>query len=46
LVGNLATEVVMETLKRLGAGVPELESLERLSLMSRGLEARFGAKVQ
>jgi hypothetical protein len=38
--------VVMETLSRLGADLPELESLERLALMSRGLDARFGAKVQ
>ncbi len=46
LVGNLATEMVMETLRRLGANLPELESVERLALMSRGLDARFGAKVQ
>jgi hydroxymethylglutaryl-CoA lyase len=46
LVGNLATEVVLDTLKRLGADLPELESVERLVLMSRGLDARFGAKVQ
>jgi hydroxymethylglutaryl-CoA lyase len=46
LVANLPTEVVLATLAKLGARVPDLESVERLVLMSRGLEGRYGTKVQ
>jgi hydroxymethylglutaryl-CoA lyase len=46
LIGNLPTEVVLATLAKLGAQVPDLDSVERLVLMSRGLEGRYGAKVQ
>jgi hydroxymethylglutaryl-CoA lyase len=46
LVTNLPTEVVIATLTKLGASVPEVESVERLVMMSRGLDGRYGVKVQ
>jgi hydroxymethylglutaryl-CoA lyase len=44
--GNLPTELLVETLRKLGAELPELEPLERLVISSRALERRFGAVVQ
>ena len=46
LVGNIATEVLVEELKRLGAEVPELAGLEELVAATREMERKFGAKVQ
>ena len=42
LVGNLPTEVLLATLKDLGAELPEIEPLERLVAMSAEMERRFG----
>jgi hydroxymethylglutaryl-CoA lyase len=46
LVGNIPTEVLMETLKSLGAKLPEMEALDRLIVTSRELERKFGMVVQ
>jgi hydroxymethylglutaryl-CoA lyase len=46
LVGNLPTEVLLATLKELGAELPEMEPLERLSALSADLQRRYGAAVQ
>jgi hydroxymethylglutaryl-CoA lyase len=46
VVGNLPTELLVETLRKLGAEMPELEPLDRLVMTSRALEKRFGAIVQ
>ena len=46
LAGNLPTELVLETLRGLGARVPELEPLDRLIATSREIEKRYGLKVQ
>ena len=46
MVGNLPTEVLLTTLKGLGAELPELEPLERLIAMSAELQKRYGAAVQ
>ena len=45
-VGNLATEVLLATLREMGAELPEIEPLDRLVLSSREIERRFGAGVQ
>jgi hydroxymethylglutaryl-CoA lyase len=45
-VGNLATEVLLATLKEMGAELPEIEPLDRLVLSSRELEKRFGETRQ
>jgi hydroxymethylglutaryl-CoA lyase len=45
-VVNLPTEVLIATLKELGAELPELESLERLIGMSHDIQRRYGAAVQ
>lgn len=44
--GNLPTEVLVETLRKMGAELPELEPLERLVATSRAMERRYGAIVQ
>ncbi|MGA8939984.1 MAG: hydroxymethylglutaryl-CoA lyase [Acidobacteriaceae bacterium] len=46
LVGNLPTEVLVATLKEMGAQLPELEPLEPLIAMSAELEKRYGATTQ
>jgi hydroxymethylglutaryl-CoA lyase len=45
-VGNLATEVLLATLREMGAELPEIEPLDRLVLSSREIERRFGAMKQ
>lgn len=42
LVGNLPTEVLLATLKELGAELPEIEPLDQLIAMSADMEKRFG----
>jgi hydroxymethylglutaryl-CoA lyase len=46
LVGNLATEIAIAELKRLGAELPKLGSLDGLISASRGIEEKFGATRQ
>ena len=45
-VGNLPTELLLATLREMGAELPEIEPLDRLVLSSREIEKRFGAGVQ
>ena len=42
LVGNLPTEVLLATLKELGAELPEFEPLDRLIASSREIGKRYG----
>lgn len=42
LVGNLATEIALAELKRLGAELPVLAPLDGLIAASRGIEDKFG----
>ena len=46
LVGNMPTEVLLATLKELGATLPELEPLEALVMRSAEIGKKFGAVVQ
>ena len=46
LVGNLPTELLLATLKELGAALPEIEPLDRLIAASREIERRFGESRQ
>jgi hydroxymethylglutaryl-CoA lyase len=46
VVGNLPTELLLETLRKLGAELPDLDPLERLVTTARALEKRYGAIVQ
>jgi len=46
LVGNVATEIAVAELRRLGAEQPELGPLDGLIAASRGIEAKFGATRQ
>ena len=46
LVTNLPTEVLLATLRELGAELPEIEPLDRLIGMSAEMERRFGLAVQ
>ncbi len=46
LVGNVATEVLVAELRRLGAELPELGPLDGLLAASREIERKYGAKVQ
>jgi hydroxymethylglutaryl-CoA lyase len=46
MVGNLATEMLLATLKEMGAGLPELEPLDHLIAMSLAMEKRYGTAVQ
>jgi hydroxymethylglutaryl-CoA lyase len=46
LVQNLSTEMLLATLKEVGAELPEYESFDRLILSSREMEKRFGAAIQ
>jgi hydroxymethylglutaryl-CoA lyase len=42
----LPTELLLATLKDLGAEVPEFDSLDRLIVSSREMEKRYGAAIQ
>ena len=46
LVGNVATEVAVAELKRLGAELPKLAPLDGLVAATRGIEEKFGAMRQ
>ncbi len=46
LVGNLATELAIEELKRLGAKLPELAPLDGLLTASAEIARRFGSPLQ
>jgi hydroxymethylglutaryl-CoA lyase len=46
LVGNMPTEVLLATLRELGATLPELEPLEALVMRSAEIGKKFGAVVQ
>jgi hydroxymethylglutaryl-CoA lyase len=46
MVGNLATETLLVTLKTLGAELPEIEPLDHLVAMSAEMEKRFGVAMQ
>jgi len=46
LVGNVATEIAIAELKRLGAELPELAPLDSLIAATRGIEEKFGAMRQ
>ncbi len=46
LVGNIATEVLVAELRRLGAELPELASLDALVAATREIERKYGVKVQ
>ena len=46
MVGNLATETLLATLKDLGSELPELEPLDHLVAMSAEMEKRFGVAMQ
>ena len=46
MVGNLATETLLATLKDLGAELPEIEPLDHLVAMSAEMEKRFGVAMQ
>src|SRR5271168_328705 len=46
LVGNIATELALAELKRLGAELPELAPLDGILSASRAIEAKFGAAIQ
>jgi hydroxymethylglutaryl-CoA lyase len=44
--GNIPTEILLATLKDLGADLPEIEPLDRLIALSADIEKRFGMAVQ
>ncbi len=46
LVGNVATEVALEELRRLGAGLPRLEPLDSPIAATRAIEEKFGLTRQ
>jgi hydroxymethylglutaryl-CoA lyase len=46
LVENLPTELLVDTLRKLGVEMPEFEPLDRLVMTSRALEKRYSAAVQ
>jgi hydroxymethylglutaryl-CoA lyase len=46
LVGNIATEVALAELARLGAELPPLQPLDGLIAASRGIQQRFGGALQ
>jgi hydroxymethylglutaryl-CoA lyase len=46
LVGNVATEVALAELARLGAELPPLQPLESLIKLSKGIAEKFGSAVQ
>jgi hydroxymethylglutaryl-CoA lyase len=46
MLAGLPTELVLATLRELGAALPELDPLDRLVASSREIERRYGAVVQ
>jgi hydroxymethylglutaryl-CoA lyase len=46
LVGNVATEVALAALARLGATLPQIASLDNLLAASRSIQERFGSMAQ
>lgn len=46
LVGNIATEIALAELKRLGAVLPELQPLDALVAAARAMESQFGLAKQ
>ena len=46
LVGNIATETLLATLKGLGAKLPDIEPLDRLANASREIANRYGTVIQ
>jgi hydroxymethylglutaryl-CoA lyase len=46
LVGNLATEIALAELKRLGAVLPELQPLDALVAATQSMESQFGLATQ
>jgi hydroxymethylglutaryl-CoA lyase len=46
LVGNIPTEVLLATLKELGAELPEIEPLDRLIASSGEIARRYGLALQ
>lgn len=46
LVGNIATELAVEELRRLGAELPALEPLDGLAAANAAIAEKFGAAVQ
>jgi hydroxymethylglutaryl-CoA lyase len=45
LVGNVATETAIDTLRQLGADLPAIQSLDTLLQAAHGIAARFGQAV-
>jgi hydroxymethylglutaryl-CoA lyase len=46
LVSPVSTEVLLATLKGLGAEMPDIEALDRLITLSADMQRRFGLAVQ
>jgi hydroxymethylglutaryl-CoA lyase len=46
LVGNIATETLIEVLKELGAELPELRPLDGLVSATAEISRKYGGKVQ
>jgi hydroxymethylglutaryl-CoA lyase len=46
LVGNVATEIAVAELARLGAELPRLEPLDSLVVASKGIQQKFGGATQ
>jgi hydroxymethylglutaryl-CoA lyase len=46
LVGNLATEIAVAELRRLGAELPPLQPLDSLVTASKGIQQKFGSPTQ
>jgi hydroxymethylglutaryl-CoA lyase len=46
LVGNIATEIALTELARLGAELPPLQPLDGLIAASKGIQQKFGTAVQ
>jgi hydroxymethylglutaryl-CoA lyase len=46
LVGNIATELALAELQRLGAELPRLRSLDTLRTAAAEIEARFSPTIQ
>ena len=46
LVGNIATETLLDVLGQMGADLPDLEPLDRLQAMTAEIARKYGAVVQ
>jgi hydroxymethylglutaryl-CoA lyase len=46
MVGNLATELAIAELRRLGADLPELAPLDGIVSASESIARKFGAAIQ